>query len=97
LTSFAQVNLKVHGENPTDAELLNLQDNDLAPLDGDEIGPVFQDRHEELDRGAGAQIPDITESDDDDREREEEELSIARAKPEALFERRTDRRQQRTP
>jgi hypothetical protein len=43
-----------------------------------------------LDFGEGAEIPDITESDDDDRERREEELSEAQADLHALFERMTD-------
>jgi hypothetical protein len=59
-------------------------------LDGNEIYAIFQNRHEELDVGEGAEIPDITESDDDDREREEEELSEVQAELDASFERMTD-------
>jgi hypothetical protein len=59
-------------------------------LDGNEIYAIFQNRHEELDFGEGAEIPDITESDDGHREREEEELSEVQAELDALFERMTD-------
>jgi hypothetical protein len=69
LTSFGQVRFKLHGEHSADADLLTLHDDDLVRLDGNEIHPIFQGRHEELDFGEGAEVADITESDDDDRAR----------------------------
>jgi hypothetical protein len=89
-TSFASVRFKLLGDNGADADLLNLQDNEMVDLDANEMYPVFQDRREELDFGDGTEIGDITESDDDDREREEEELTEAQAELDALFERTTN-------
>jgi hypothetical protein len=90
LKSFGQVGFKPHAENSADAGVLNLHDNDLLPLDGNEIYPILQDRHEELDLEEGAEIPDMSASDDDGKEREEEELSEGQPEIGVLFNRMTD-------